>query len=90
MVPHERDPATFGRRTRYRDSLPAPAELLAIHGGREPPDLGWFRALARFKSAATWSLIVKHNRRRPAPDPAIERMTAALPRLLAQARDLDH
>jgi aminoglycoside phosphotransferase (APT) family kinase protein len=84
------DPATFDRRSRYRDSLPTPAELLAVYGGRGLPDLEWFRALACFKSAATWSLIVKHNRRRSAPDASIEQMAAALPHLLDQARDLVH
>ena len=37
--------------------------------GATCPGLDWFMGLACFKSAATWSLIVKLNRRRPAPDP---------------------
>jgi hypothetical protein len=41
--------------------------------------------LACFKSAATWSLIVKHNRRRATPDPDIEEMATAVPSLLARA-----
>jgi hypothetical protein len=52
------------------------------------PELDWFQALACFKSAATWSLIVKHNRRRTPPDPALEAMAAALPQLLSRAGDL--
>jgi hypothetical protein len=49
-----------------------------VHGDAVP-------ALACFNSTATWSLIVKHDRRRAAPDPAIEEM-AALPHLLERAR----
>ena len=77
--------------TRYVDSLPAPAELAAIYVGalgRDVPELEWFQALACFKSAATWSLIVKHNRRRGAPDPAIEEMATVLPHLLERAQAL--
>ena len=48
-------------------------------------DVEWFRALACFKSAATWSLIVKHNRRRAEPDADVESMAAVLPRLLERA-----
>ncbi len=43
-------------------------------------DVEWFQALACFKSTATWSLIVKHNRRRAEPDPEVEAMAAILPR----------
>jgi len=81
------DPATYGRPTRYAAEpgiLPSPAELAAIYG--DVPDVGWFTALACFKSTATWSLIVKHNRRRPEPDPGLEAMAAVLPRLLSRAR----
>ena len=53
---------------------------------REVSDLDWFQALACFKSTATWSLIVKHNRRRATPDPALEAMATRLPALLAKAR----
>jgi aminoglycoside phosphotransferase (APT) family kinase protein len=84
------DPGTYRRATRYVDSLPAPAELAEIYFGalgHDVPDLAWFQALASFKSTATWSLIVKHNRRRAAPDPAMEEMAAALPHLLERARE---
>jgi hypothetical protein len=50
--------------------------------------LDWFEALACFKSTATWSLIVKHNRRRPEPDPDLDAMAAVLPHLLDRARAL--
>jgi aminoglycoside phosphotransferase (APT) family kinase protein len=55
---------------------PTAAELLAAYevesGRRRPPGLTWFRALARFKGAATMSLNVKYNRRRAVPDPITE------------------
>ncbi len=82
------DPATYQRPTRYAGRLPPADELAAVyrdHLGRAVPDLAWFVALALFKSAATWSLIVKHNRRRPAPDAAVEALVAVLPHLLARA-----
>ncbi|MDT3443206.1 phosphotransferase family protein [Pseudofrankia sp. BMG5.37] len=85
------DPATYRRRTRYAAALPTPADLAAAyaeHLGRDVPALGWFQALACFKSAATWSLIVKHSRRRPAPDPMAEEVAGALPGLLTRAADL--
>jgi hypothetical protein len=44
---------------------------------------GLVRALACFTSAATWSLIVKRNRRRGDPDPELEAMASVLPHLLA-------
>jgi hypothetical protein len=52
------------------------------------PELDWFCALASFTSAATWSLIVKHNRRRSEPDPELEAMASTLPHLLARAGEL--
>ena len=70
---------------------PPIAELAAIYSdglGSEVADLGWFTALACFKSAATWSLIVKHNRRRRSPRSELEAMVPVLPRLLARARAL--
>jgi len=85
------DPATYRRATRYAAALPSPAELAGIYAdalGRDVPDLDLFQALACFKSSATWSLIVKHNRRRTAPDPAIEDMAPVLPHLLRRAHDL--
>lgn len=85
------DPGTYRRATRYVDSLPPPAELAEIYVGvlgGDVPGLVWFQALACFKSAATWALIVKHNRRRDAPDPALEEMATALPHLLERAPTL--
>ena len=85
------DPETYRRETRYAGSMPALSKLVAAYGdsfGAHPVDLSRFQALAAFKSVATWSLIVKRNRRRVAPDPDIEMLTHVLPRLLALARTL--
>jgi aminoglycoside phosphotransferase (APT) family kinase protein len=85
------DPATYQRPTRYADAVPPLGELLEVYAGalgRDVADLAWFQALACFKSTATWSLILKHNRRRDEPDPDVEAMTAVLPHLLARANEL--
>ncbi|MGB7869461.1 MAG: phosphotransferase family protein [Mycobacterium sp.] len=85
------DPRTYQRPTRYLHATPPVSELAAIYReelGCEVPELDWFQALACFKSAATWSLIVKHNRRRNPPDPGLEAMASALPQLLSRAREL--
>jgi aminoglycoside phosphotransferase (APT) family kinase protein len=74
------DPDTYRRKTRFVDALPTPEELAAVYGA--VPDVTWFEALACFKSVATWSRIVKHNRRRPEPDADLEMMAGVLPRLL--------
>jgi aminoglycoside phosphotransferase (APT) family kinase protein len=85
------DPRTYRRPTRYAEAVPPVDELAAIYReamGSEVPELDWFRALACFKSVATWSLIVKHNRRRSEPDPELEAMASVLPHLLARAGEL--
>lgn len=82
------DPDTYHRITPYRGTTPPVGELATVYRnalGRAMPRLDWFQALACFKSTATWSLIVKHNRRRAAPDPELEAMAAGLPGLLAKA-----
>ena len=84
------DPATYRRSARYANAIPPVPELVEVYReeiGREVPQLDWFQALACFKSAATWSLIVKHNRRRKNPDPNLEEMASALPQLLSRARE---
>ena len=85
------DPMTYRRSARYIRATPPLSELAAVYRdelGREVPELDWFCALACFKSAATWSLIVKHNRRREHADPGLEAMASALPQLLSRAREL--
>jgi hypothetical protein len=70
---------------------PPTAELADIYRhelGEQAGDLAWFTALACFKSAATWSLIVKHNRRRRSPRAELEAMAEELPRLLRRARTM--
>ncbi|MCK9893475.1 phosphotransferase family protein [Frankia sp. AgB32] len=85
------NPATYRREIRYADAIPSPPDLAATysaHLGQPVAALEWFQALACFKSAATWSLIVKHARGRPTSDPLAEEMAGLLPALLAQAADL--
>ncbi|MGO9925247.1 MAG: phosphotransferase family protein [Mycobacterium sp.] len=82
------DPDTYQRVADPAGMAPPGAELADIYRrelGCEVTDLAWFTALACFKSAATWSLIVKHNRRRRSPRTELEAMAATLPRLLQRA-----
>ncbi|MFD4195214.1 phosphotransferase family protein [Amycolatopsis thermoflava] len=54
--------------------MPSREELLAeYHGIRRGtlPDLPWFLAYCHYKTAATLSVFVKRNRRRPDPDPQL-------------------
>ena len=85
------DPDTYRRVPASAGIAPPTAELTELYRhelGREVTDLGWFTALACFKSAATWSLIVKHNRRRRTPRAELEAMAATLPRLLQRAQSM--
>jgi aminoglycoside phosphotransferase (APT) family kinase protein len=85
------DPVTYSRPSPFVDAVPSRGDLLehyAQRAGADVPDVAWFIALACFKSAATWSLIVKHNRRRPTPRAEFEEMAPMLPRLLERARTL--
>ena len=61
------DADTYRRVPESAGMAPPTAELAEIYQqelGYQVADIAWFSALACFKSAATWSLIVKHNRRR--------------------------
>lgn len=85
------DPRTYRRPTRYSQSVPPLDELATTYREAmesQVPELDWFCALACFKSTATWSLIVKHNRRRNALDPVLEAMALVLPHLLSRAGEL--
>ncbi|OBH94136.1 phosphotransferase family protein [Mycobacterium scrofulaceum] len=85
------DPETYRRVPDSAAVAPPVGELAEIYQkelGRNVTDLAWFRALACFKSAATWSLIVKHNRRRASPRAELEAMAATLPGLLDRTRSL--
>jgi aminoglycoside phosphotransferase (APT) family kinase protein len=59
-------------------------------GGGEPEihDLEWFLAAARFKVAASLSLLVKFNRRRTEPDPVLEACATTARTFVAEATDL--
>lgn len=83
------DPDTYRRVDAPDGMVPPIAELAKLYAselGCEITDLAWFTALACFKSTATWSLIVKHNRRRAAPRAELEAMATTLPRLLDRAQ----
>jgi aminoglycoside phosphotransferase (APT) family kinase protein len=84
------DPDTYRRVPASPAVAPPITELAEIYAraGGSVADLAWFTALACFKSAATWSLIVKHNRRRRSPRAELEAMVPTLPRLLARALSL--
>jgi aminoglycoside phosphotransferase (APT) family kinase protein len=85
------DPLSYRRPTRYSAAVPPVDELAAIYRqamGSPVPELDWFCALACFKSTATWSLIVKHNRRRDTPDAELEAMAPVLPHLLSRVGEL--
>jgi aminoglycoside phosphotransferase (APT) family kinase protein len=84
------DPDTYQRVPASAIIAPSAAELVQIyqHEGGAVRDMAWFTALACFKSAATWSLIVKHNRRRRSPRAELEAMVPTVPRLLARARSM--
>jgi aminoglycoside phosphotransferase (APT) family kinase protein len=85
------DPDTYQRVPAADGMAPPIAELAEIYQrelGHEVADLAWFSALACFKSAATWSLIVKHNRRRSAPRKELEAMATILPKLLRRAQSI--
>ena len=85
------DPLTYRRPRRYSAAAPPVDELAAIYRqamGRALPELDWFCALACFKSTATWSLIVKHNRRRATPNAELEAMAPVLPHLLSRVGEL--
>jgi len=82
------DPDTYRRVPAAAGLAPPAASLTEIYRdelGCEVRNLAWFTALACFKSAATWSLIVKHNRRRRSPRSELEAMAATLPKLLERA-----
>ena len=60
--------------------LPTAAELLSEYGGAaDTGELGWFLALAFYKTAATTAAIIKRDRKRAVPDP----------KLVVAARHLD-
>jgi aminoglycoside phosphotransferase (APT) family kinase protein len=84
------DPDTY-QRVPAAGLAPPTAQLARLYQDEldcDVDDLAWFTALACFKSAATWSLIVKHNRRRRVPRAELEAMVPSLSRLLARAQSM--
>jgi aminoglycoside phosphotransferase (APT) family kinase protein len=80
------DADTYSRPSTFVDAAPPRSDLLSCYG--DVSDVAWFMALACFKSAATWALILKHNRRRSTPQHELETMAPVLPGLLGRARAL--
>jgi len=80
------DADTYSRPSTFVDAVPPRSDLLSCYG--DVSEVAWFMALACFKSAATWALIVKHNRRRSTPQPQLEAMAPVLPGLLERSRVL--
>jgi aminoglycoside phosphotransferase (APT) family kinase protein len=59
--------------------MPTEAEVIEYYErniGMPVEAIAWFDALVRYKQAAISALVVKNNRRRAVPDPAIERHAA--------------
>jgi aminoglycoside phosphotransferase (APT) family kinase protein len=74
--------------TRDAPGMPARSELLDTYEaavGHLVTQLDWFASLVDLKQAATMGLIVKHNRRQPVPDNAVEAQAVLLPMLIEQA-----
>ena len=83
------DPLTYGRVTRYTGLTPSLAELVfdlsRARGARSATSSGSRRWRAS-KPPPSWSLIVKHNRRRTTPDAYLEAMASVLPAPVSRAR----
>jgi aminoglycoside phosphotransferase (APT) family kinase protein len=59
--------------------MPSEADVIREYGrcaGAPVAAIAWFEGLVRYKQAAISALVVKNNRRRAHPDPAIERHAA--------------
>lgn len=65
--------------------MPTVHELIEAYLRPSPDalvELSWFDAATRFKQAAITALVVKNNRRRGRPDPAVERFEPSITALL--------
>jgi aminoglycoside phosphotransferase (APT) family kinase protein len=86
------DPERLPTAPRSAPGMPGIPDLVAeyegVRGGPPLRDLDWFDALIQFKQAAVTALIVKHNRRRPAPDPRLERSSLQIEALMLRALSL--
>ncbi|MFJ9381480.1 phosphotransferase family protein [Streptomyces sp. NPDC101455] len=84
------DHRNFPRLGRAVPGLPGEDELLAAYldGRPEPPDLGWFRALARTKMAAIMGHNLRRHREGKHHDPDQERLPPTITAMIRTARDL--
>jgi aminoglycoside phosphotransferase (APT) family kinase protein len=84
---HLSDPSSPTAR-RTLAGVPTRTEMIAAYTsarGVEVHRVGWFDALVLYKRAAATALIVKHNRRSPAPDARKERAAEVIEPLLDAA-----
>ncbi|WP_105969291.1 phosphotransferase family protein [Streptomyces geranii] len=84
------DHRNFPRLGRPVPGLPGEEDLLAAYldGRPEPPDLDWFRALARTKMAAIMSHNLRRHREGKHHDPDQERLPPTIAAMIRTARDL--
>ncbi|MGW3107963.1 phosphotransferase family protein [Streptomyces sp. NPDC001100] len=84
------DHRNFPRLGRAVPGLPGEDELLAAYldGRPEPPDLDWFRALARTKMAAIMGHNLRRHREGKHHDPDQERLPPTIAAMIRTARDL--
>jgi aminoglycoside phosphotransferase (APT) family kinase protein len=71
--------------------MPTTDELLSAYleaRGTTLPDLDWFKALTRYKETGATALLIKRARKSGQLVDAFQRMTAALPQMLAEALEL--
>jgi aminoglycoside phosphotransferase (APT) family kinase protein len=62
-------------------------EYLAVRR-TEVRDLPWFLAYCYYKMASTTAVLVKQNRRRPRPDPALEIAASSLPAVIDRGQEM--
>ncbi|MFJ9627025.1 phosphotransferase family protein [Streptomyces sp. NPDC101175] len=84
------DHRNFPRLGRAVPGLPGEDELLAAYldGRPAPPDLDWFRALARTKMAAIMGHNLRRHREGKHHDPDQERLPPTIAAMIRTARDL--
>lgn len=84
------DHRNFPRLGRPVPGLPTERELLTAYldGRSEPPDLDWFRALARTKMAAIMGHNLRRHREGKHHDPDQERLPPTIAAMIRTARDL--
>ncbi|MGW1608250.1 phosphotransferase family protein [Streptomyces sp. NPDC002285] len=84
------DHRNFPRLGREIPGLPTEAELLTAYldGHATPPDLDWFRALARTKMAAIMGHNLRRHREGKHHDPDQERLPPTIAAMIRTARDI--